>query len=39
LSLDQTKNSQIQENKEKLRPIIQTVILCGRQGIALRGQG
>jgi hypothetical protein len=37
LSLDQTKNSQIQENKEKRRPIIQTVILCGRQGIALRG--
>lgn len=28
---------QIQENRKKLVPIIECIILCGRQEIALRG--
>lgn len=35
--LDSTKKAQIEENRKRLTPIIKTVILCGRQGIALRG--
>jgi len=27
----------VAKNKEKLKPIVETVIFCGRQGIALRG--
>lgn len=29
--------NQINENRERIRPIIETLILCGRQNIALRG--
>lgn len=36
-SLDVGKAKQVKENAERLKPIIETVIFCGRQGIALRG--
>lgn len=36
-SLDVGKAKQAKENAERLKPIIETVIFCGRQGIALRG--
>ncbi|KAG5877818.1 hypothetical protein JTB14_022709 [Gonioctena quinquepunctata] len=35
--VDAVRARQVKENQEKLVPIIQTVILCGRQGLSLRG--
>lgn len=35
--IDQQKNEQILKNREILGPIIDTIRLCGRQGIAMRG--
>lgn len=29
--------AQIKENRDRLRPIVSTIILCGRQNIPLRG--
>lgn len=31
------RNEQIKENRNRLRPIVSTIILCGRQNISLRG--
>lgn len=36
-TLDENKNKEVLENRAKLKPIIKTIILCGRQGWALRG--
>nr|CAI5842470.1 unnamed protein product [Callosobruchus analis] len=36
-SLDKAKTKQAEENRRKIKPIINTIILCGRQGIPLRG--
>ncbi|KAK4876004.1 hypothetical protein RN001_012426 [Aquatica leii] len=36
-SLDIAKSKQAEDNRRKIKPIIKTVILCGRQGIPLRG--
>ena len=42
LAIDQQlstlRQERIAQNRLKLRSIVETVILCGRQGIALRGQ-
>ena len=38
-SLDSARSQQIAENRLRLKPIISTIILCGRQSIALRGHG
>jgi len=35
--IDSARANQIAENKKKLIPVIQTIILCGRQELALRG--
>ena len=35
--LDAARKAQVQENRQKLRPIVETVIFCGRQQLALRG--
>lgn len=35
--LDSARSIQIDQNKKRLIPIIQTIILCGRQEISLRG--
>lgn len=35
--LDDLKKKQIEENRKILRPIVQAIVLCGRQNIALRG--
>jgi ethanolamine utilization protein EutP (predicted NTPase) len=35
--IDSARVNQIAENRKKLIPIIQTIILCGRQKLALRG--
>lgn len=35
--LDQNKIKEAKENRERLKPIIKTIILCGKQGLALRG--
>lgn len=35
--LDKEKDKQIKQNREILKPIIKTVVFCGRQGISLRG--
>lgn len=35
--LDSARAIQIEQNRKRLLPIIQTIILCGRQEIALRG--
>jgi hypothetical protein len=35
--LESSRASQIKENRQKLMAIIDTIITCGRQGIALRG--
>lgn len=35
--LDRKRIAEVNENKKRLIPIIKTIILCGRQGIALRG--
>nr|CAI5828558.1 unnamed protein product [Callosobruchus analis] len=36
-SLDKAKTKQDEENRRKIKPNINTIILCGRQGIPLRG--
>lgn len=35
--LDLARKAQAGENRRKIRPIIETVLFCGRQGLALRG--
>lgn len=35
--IDKQRKAQVEENRERLRPIIKTVLLCGRQNIPLRG--
>jgi hypothetical protein len=35
--IDTSRKKQVIENQSILRPIIQTIILCGKQNIALRG--
>lgn len=35
--IDSARANQIVENRKKLIPVIQTIILCGRQELALRG--
>ena len=35
--LDSKRKMQVEENRSRLKPIIDTIILCGRQGLALRG--
>lgn len=35
--LDSSRKAQQIENRQKLIPIVKTVLLCGRQGLALRG--
>ncbi|XP_031332794.1 zinc finger MYM-type protein 1-like [Photinus pyralis] len=37
LQLNQEEKNQILENRKTLEPIIETVLLCGKQGLALRG--
>lgn len=37
LQLNEAKKKEILENRKKILPIIKTVLLCGRQGLALRG--
>lgn len=37
VQLDNNLKLEIEQNKQILRPIIETIILCGRQGLALRG--
>ena len=37
IKLSQVRNGRIQQNREKLIPIIKTVAFCGRQNIAFRG--
>ncbi|CAF1232275.1 unnamed protein product [Rotaria sordida] len=37
IQLNNQLRKQIIENRERLKPIIQTIILCGKQNIALRG--
>lgn len=37
LLVDTARARQIKENRENIVPIVETVILCARQGIALRG--
>ena len=37
LILNKAKEDQIEKNKRRLRPIVDLVILCGHQNIALRG--
>lgn len=36
-AIDIARDSQAKQNTEKIRPIIETIILCGRQGLGLRG--
>lgn len=31
------RKAQVEENRQRLRPIVSTIILCGRQNIAMRG--
>lgn len=38
LQIDKNRKAQCIENRKKLLPIIQTIRLCGRQQIALRGK-
>jgi len=35
--LDTERVKQITENRNKIKPIIEAIILCGRQNISLRG--
>eukprot|EP00112_Aurelia_sp_Birch-Aquarium-sp1_P020814 Seg5447.2 transcript_id=Seg5447.2/GoldUCD/mRNA.D3Y31 product="52 kDa repressor of the inhibitor of the protein kinase" protein_id=Seg5447.2/GoldUCD/D3Y31 len=35
--LDTVRSARIKKNREKIEPILETVIFCGRQNIALRG--
>lgn len=37
--LDSQRLQQIEENRSRLRPIVETVIVLGKQNIPLRGQG
>ena len=37
IQLNQQQKQTILENRKKITPIIETIILCGRQGIPLRG--
>lgn len=37
MQLNKGSKAQAEENRQKIMPIIETVILCGRQGLALRG--
>ena len=37
IQLNQQQKQTILENRRKITPIIETIILCGRQGIPLRG--
>lgn len=37
LQINEQNKKIIEENKNKLRPIIETILLCGRQGLPLRG--
>lgn len=36
-ALDESRKKQVEENRRKLIPIIETIKFCGRQGLALRG--
>ena len=36
-SLDTARSQQVVENRQRLKPIVSTIILCGRQNIPLRG--
>lgn len=35
--LDSVRERQAKDNREKLKPIVETILMCGRQEIALRG--
>ncbi|CAI6377122.1 unnamed protein product [Macrosiphum euphorbiae] len=37
IQLDKKLKSEIEQNCAKLKPIIETVMFCGRQGLPLRG--
>lgn len=37
MQLDSALKQQLQDNRSKLSPIIDTIIFCGRQDISLRG--
>lgn len=37
IQLDKKLKSEIEQNRAKLKPIIETVMFCGRQGLPLRG--
>lgn len=37
VQINNSLKMEIQQNRKKIQPIIKTIILCGRQGIALRG--
>ncbi|KAF0713891.1 zinc finger MYM-type protein 1-like, partial [Aphis craccivora] len=37
VKLDSKLKLEIEKNRKMMRPIIETILLCGRQGIALRG--
>jgi hypothetical protein len=37
VQVDTTRSKQIKDNRERLKPIIETVLLCGRQNIPMRG--
>lgn len=37
LQIDQSVLVRIEENRKRISPIIDTILLCGRQGISLRG--
>jgi len=37
LQLDKNRKLQIEENRRRIAPIVETVLFCGRQGLALRG--
>lgn len=37
LQINREAKKQILENRNKIKPIIETVLFCGRQGLALRG--
>lgn len=36
-TVSETRKKQVEENRKKLIPIIETIKFCGRQGLALRG--
>lgn len=37
LQIDKSMLQKVEENRKKISPIIDTILLCGRQGISLRG--